>query len=370
MSLAYERLAAEAAAGRWRPVYLLAGPDGLQQRAVVDALRAALVPDELREAVEADLDGTGVQPADVVGAALTPSFIGRRLVLVHDAPWFAAARGKGGAEAGDEEEAPARGAGKKGKADPLAPLMDYLDHPPPDTVVVFRSQAPADGRRRIVKRLGQVGAVLAAMPPPVDELPRWCTARATALHGVRLHPAAATALVARVPASLDLLDQELGKLAAYIGVGGEVGAEDVQALVAPSREESVFLLMDAVGEGRAHDAFTLLSQLRLQGEEPLGLMALLARHVRLLAQAGDVLAAGGGPDRLVAAAGLPPFVARRLLAQARRFGEADVEAALEALWESEWAIKSGRLDDQSALTGVVARLLGAGADRVRPAVRG
>jgi DNA polymerase-3 subunit delta len=366
--LAFQRLAEEAASGRWRPVYLLAGPDAFQQRAVVDGLRSALVPEGLREAVETDIDGGAAQPADVVGVALTPSLAGRRLVVVHDAPWFGAPRGQGG-EGGEDAQAEdgAGGDGRRGRPDPLAPLFAYLDNPPPDTVVVFRSQAPADGRRRIVKRLGQVGAVLAAVPPPPDELPPWCAARARAVHGVRLAPGVAAALCARVPPSLDLLDQELAKLATYVGPGGSVGMAEVEALVPPSREESVFALMDAVGEGRGPQAFALLRRMLGQGEEPLGLLALLARQVRLLVQAGDVLAAGGGPERLAAAAGLPPYVARRMLAQARGFGEADLTAALAAVWEAEWAVKSGRLDEASALTLAVARLLGGRGEGARAA---
>ncbi len=400
-SLPFERLAAEAAAGRWRPVYLLAGPDGFQQRAVVDALRAAFVPEGLREAVETDLDGPALQPADVVGVALTPSFVGRRLVIVHDAPWFAAPRGRAGradadgegegegeagagagtggegegaggpgGDGGDSAAAAAAAApeaavapGRRGKAartaktDPLDPLIAYLDNPPPDTVVVFRSQQAADSRRRVVKRLGQVGAVLSAVAPASDDLPPWCVARAPT-HGVRVQPAAAAALCMRVPASFDLLDQELAKLAAYVGAGGTIAADDVRALVAPSREESVFALMDAVAEGRAADAFALLRQMLLQGEQPLGIMALLARQVRLLAFGRDVLDTGGGPDRLAAAAGgLHPYVARRMLTQARAFAEPDLEGALEAVWEAEWAVKSGRLDEEAALLDTVARLL-------------
>ncbi len=367
-------------------MYLLAGPDGFQHRAVVDALRAAFVPEGLREAAEADLDGPALQPADVVGVALTPSFVGRRLVIVHDAPWFAAPRGRAaraeaagegdceveGEDAGEGGEPEAAGtpetaapAGRRGRAmkatksDPLGPLIAYLDNPPPDTVVVFRSQQPADSRRKIVKRLAEVGAVLAAAAPAGEELAPWCVARAGA-HGVRLQPAAAAALCARVPASLDLLDQELAKLAAYVGDGGSIGTDAVQALVAPSREESVFALMDAVAEGRGRDAFGLLRQMLYQGEAPLGIMALLARQVRLLVLGRDTLDAGGGPDRLAAAAGgLHPYVARRMLGQARAFAEPDLEAALEAVWEAEWAVKSGRLDEESALLDVVARLLAA-----------
>jgi DNA polymerase-3 subunit delta len=130
--------------------------------------------------------------------------------------------------------------------------------------------------------------------------------------------------------------------------------------VAPSREESVFALMDAVAEGRGRDAFGLLRQMLYQGEAPLGIMALLARQVRVPVLGRDTLDAGGGPDRLAAAAGgLHPYVARRMLGQARAFAEPDLEAALEAVWEAEWAVKSGRLDEESALLDVVARLLAA-----------
>jgi DNA polymerase-3 subunit delta len=341
--LPYEQLAAEVAGGRLRPVYLLAGPDAFQQRAVLDALRAACAPQGKRDAVEVALSADGATPADVVAAARTPSLLGRRLVVVSDVPWFAAPRG-GDAAADADEEAPA-GRRRRGGSDPTAPLAAYLEAPAPDAVVVFRSPLPPDGRRRLVRRLGEVGAVLAALPPPPEALPAWCSQRA-AVHGLRLTPSAAAALCARVPPSLDLLDQELAKLAAFVG-GGVAGPDDVARLVAPSREERVFALLDAAAEGRPRDAFAHLATLRAQGEEPLGLLALLARQVRLLAQALD---AGGGAERLAAATALPPYVVRRLLSQARRWSAARLAAALIALWEAERAIKTGRLSDDAALT--------------------
>lgn len=369
-TLPYQRIVADIEAGKRRAVYLLAGPDAFPQRAVVDALRGALVPSGFADTVELEMEGGAVAPADVVGAVRTPSLVGARLVLVRDAPWFAAARGRAAAAAetdDGEAAATAAAAGDRGKRarrarDPLSPLLEYLELPAGDAVLVLRSQLPADTRRKAVKRIAEVGVLLAATAPPPDVLPAWCVERASSAHGVTLDRRAAAMLCRRVPASLDLLDQELAKLAAFAGGAGTVAASDVEAIVAATRDERVFDLMDAVVEGRAADAFALIATLRAQGEQVMGLLALLARQVRLLLQAQDAVATDGrgAAASLAAASRLPPFVARRAISQARRFAAGDLEKGLEAIWVAERSVKFGRSDEETALAGAVGRLLQAG----------
>ena len=75
----------------------------------------------------------------------------------------------------------------------------------------------------------------------------------------RLARDAELALKNRLGDDLRLIAAELAKLALYAGDRTQITLEDVEAIVAPVREEEFFALAEAVGEGDAAKALQLLS---------------------------------------------------------------------------------------------------------------
>jgi DNA polymerase-3 subunit delta len=301
----FERVAAAIEAGGAAPAYVLHGPERLPQRLVLTALRRRL---GLAELGEVTFDGARTSGAEIAAALAAPSLFGGRLVLVEEWP-----------------------------LDPVEPLLAYLDHPAPDAALVVRCAA-LDRRRRLCKRLLEVGVAVDCRPPRPAEAVAWLRRRG-------LSPRVADLLAARVPPSFDLLDRELEKLSAY----GAADEAAVVALVPPAREERVFDLLDAVAERRAERAAELAARLLDQGEEPLGLLALLAHQVRLVLRAGALARRGLPPGEIAGRTGAHPFAVRRALEQARRFGPDELAAGLEAIWAAEWSVKAGRRDEAAAL---------------------
>ena len=67
---------------------------------------------------------------------------------------------------------------------------------------------------------------------------------------------------------MGLLDQEMAKLAAYVGDAKRIDAADVDALVGDSRAENTWKIFDLIGDGQTGEALTLLDRLFDQGEDP------------------------------------------------------------------------------------------------------
>ena len=91
---------------------------------------------------------------------------------------------------------------------------------------------------------------------------------------------------------LGLLEQELAKLAAYVGSRSTIEADDVRTLVGGWRTETTWAIAGAVRRGRSGEALDLLDKLLNAGESPHKITAGLTFVFRRLAQAVERCAKG------------------------------------------------------------------------------
>lgn len=97
--------------------------------------------------------------------------------------------------------------------------------------------------------------VIACNTPEAHALAQWCVNWSAAAHHKQLAAQAARLLVDLVGNEMGLLDQELQKLAAYVGAAPRIDSRDVDQLVGRSRTESTWKLFELIGDGkigRAH----------------------------------------------------------------------------------------------------------------------
>jgi DNA polymerase III delta subunit len=234
-----------------------------------------------------------------------------------------------------------------------AQLTDAIASLAPDNGLAFldtvdgtaRRPASLEALRKTVAEAG--GEVREFRAPTRDEMARWIGDRARE-RGIRIsHPA--TALLAeRVGANVrerdvdrrrqgELAVAELEKLALY-RLDGEIGPEDVKALVADAVPGSTWAFLDAVGLRRAAEAADLADKLAdLPG--PL-FVTHLHRRVKQLIDVADLLAAGTPAAELVRTLRLNPYVAQKLSEQARVWTLPELDAALFGLLDLDAALKS------------------------------
>ena len=154
--------------------------------------------------------------------------------------------------------------------------------------------------------------------------------------------------VERVGPQLLLLRQEIAKASLFAGPGRAVTPAHVAETASDAAEEPIWSLTDAIGEGRAPDALSLLARMEAAGAAPPAVLGALASHFRKLAR----LRSGG---RVAA----PPFALRKLDAQARRYTTGQLRACLRALHDSDERLKGrGELSPALALEGLVLALAG------------
>ena len=239
----------------------------------------------------------------------------------------------------------------------LAALADYLPRLPETTRLVFVEVRPLPAQHPILQlaQREEEGYAKRFDPPDARALPRWIEQRVRR-HGGRIEPRATRQLAAVIGGGLRLLDQEIAKLATYTAAERAITTADVDAVVPYAQAAIVFDLVDALGRRDGRTAAQTLHRLLDAGEHPLGLLGMIVRQFRLLAQVQELKAEGATPRDVAQALRLHPFPARKLYNQATHFTAAQLETVYRHLLDTDVAIKSGEIEAEVALDLLVAGL--------------
>lgn len=308
----WRELNEELAEGKIAPVYLFYGTEGYLLERALEKLKEKLVAPGAEAFDCCELDGRETTAAAVVLEAATPPALAAwRLVVVKEP----------GAEILQGEE-----------------LHAYLADPFPSTCLVLVAGGDVDKRLKVIKLIERAGRVVEFAPLKTRELEKWLQQEAAAA-GYSLLPAAAQILAQAAGGELRPARNELFKVMTYMGRPGAITPDAVLKLLpAAAAQATVFQLVDALGNRNAPQAVALLRRLLDRGEQPLGVLSMLARQLRLIYQYH--LAAD--QREFAAKSGLKYFVVQKIAAQAGNFSLEGTGRALNELLKADVAIKSGR----------------------------
>jgi DNA polymerase-3 subunit delta len=258
---------------------------------------------------------------------------------------------------------------RRGVVEQWQALLDFLPVMPDTNHLVLLEPATEREERMALERSPLLRALRGAPGAEVrefralrlfgresgNEVARWIAERAGA-RGIEFQRDAAEALSELVGANLWLVAAEVDKLGQY-AAGRPVTVADVRLLTPASRDADIFALVDAVVEGRAPAALRLLRQMLEQGEHPGGLQAMISRQLRNLVRAAELIDHGAPQAAIGDATGVThQFPLGKLIRQASALGAAGAEQALREVEASDFAVKSGRIDEALALELLVCRL--------------
>jgi DNA polymerase-3 subunit delta len=315
---------------RPQPIYVLHGDEHFVKRRVLEALRLLVLgPDDNGFGMSSH-PGDKAVFADVHDELETLPFLGsRRLVVIEGAdPFVTRERGR---------------------------LEKYFAEPAKTGVLVLEVQSwPAN--TRLAKLLPEAGTIV-CKTPAAAKLPEWCAGWCSSRYGKSLAPAAGRLLVDLVGTDMGQLDQELAKLAAYVGEQGRIEAPDVDRLVGNSRAENTWKVFDLIGAGRSGEALTLIGRLFDQGEEPIRLLGAFSMQLRRLAQAARLARLGTALPDALDEAGVPAFARRGAEQQLRHLGRRRLDQLYDWLLHADLGLKgSSHLPPRTLLERLVVQL--------------
>ena len=302
----------------------------LKQDALAELRRAVLPPgmETLNETVLED------PPVDqvIADAETQPFMADRRLIVIRDLPAL------------------------MGRAEADERLVSYLPSVPESAILLFYCTGKPDGRKKLYTAIKKLGGIVTFAPLRGAELVRFVT-DAFRDAGKECDQRTAEYLIFTVGDDTGMLLNEIGKLAAGAGDRDAVLASDVTALATPSTECTVFQMVDAVVTGQRSRALQLLRNQLLAGTDRMTVLAMLLRQYRLLQHIKIMQFEKRGGDYIRTALGVPPFAVDQYVRQASGYTGGQIRNAVRICFETEYAVKSGRMQQEGAVEAAVIRLL-------------
>ncbi len=343
------------------PAHLLHG-DGFLVSQELKGIQDQVGPPEVLEANSHRLQGSQLNPAQLRAVTDAVPFLAEyRLVLVEGL--FGLYNPPEGRRRASRP--PGRAAAHGPQVATWEMLPRYIgEEMPPTTLLVFLETSVSTGNP-LLKTLKQSVNVQGLPTPTGEGLARWIRNRAAEKEG-KITPGAIRLLSQFVGGNLWAMDGELEKLALY-AMGRSIEEADVRLLVSQSREASIFMAVDALLEGRSATALGLMHRLRADGAEFPYIVAMIARQLRLVTLARDLMDRGHRDTEISQRVGLgPEFAARRTNEMARKQSRAGLRRLYSLLLEADLAVKRGRMGQDLALELLVSRASrpGTGPDHV------
>jgi len=275
--------------------------------------------------------GKEAKAIEIVASAETTPFLGlRRLLLVKDTDLFPAAE--------------------------LDVLAGYAAKPNPATCLIFTAKKIDPRRKSFLEALKSHGEVVQFWKLFEHEVPRWIQQRAKK-YGGSISLEAALYLYEKVGNDLRQLDQELEKVQTFLGREREISLEVLKNLTPTIRQYSVFDLTENLSRRKLEKTLEILSALLREGEEPLKILALIARQIRLLWQAKLYTLEGKSFALAEKELGIPAKHLTNLQEQEKNFPLDRLKMAFTRLSETDLALKSSALPPRILLESLMIDLI-------------
>jgi DNA polymerase-3 subunit delta len=297
-------------------LYLLIGEERYFSERCLAHLRAMLVNEELREFNEDIFYASEVDMEKVVESLqMMPVMVEKRLVILKEAHLLT----------------------EKDWAQ-----LDEVKELNKDTVVFVILAHQLDKRKKSIKKWLDWGSVIECNTPQDAARAGWIRSMAKE-KGLELDNESLGYLVQMGGNTLEELDRDLDKLFLFFGEPRRITIGDVAQVLERSREESIFSLAEAVAKKDRPQALFLFHRLHDQGESEIALVALIARHLRILLKIKEAQSLGIKGPSLAQKVGVNNYFLGNYVQQASHWSESSLASALVALAEIDRQLKSSSL---------------------------
>lgn len=232
-------------------------------------------------------------------------------------------------------------------------LETLIENPVSSSVLILVG-SKIDKRRRIFKLLLEKAISVEFKKPFENQIPGWIR-RICNLHNLIIHDDAVQQLHRLVGNQLFEIENEVNKLQVFLGERNEITPEDVLKCVSRRREENVFELTASFAQGNQVESLEHLVQLLDQGQNEIGIVQLIARHMRILLLIKQGQEFGYSGSRLAQHAQVPNYYLKEYIDQARLWSTKKIENCLLVLSDTDRALKSSPVSSHIWLENLILR---------------
>lgn len=239
-----------------------------------------------------------------------------------------------------------------------AGLETYFERPAKKSVLILDVKSwPSN--TRLAKKIAATGLPLECGELKAAALVGWIGKACRSRHGKKIDRAAAQLIIDLAGTELGLIDQELAKLAAYVGDSPMIDATAVEKLVGGWKMETTWKMLDAVRDAQVGTALELLEKLITAGEPPVKLLGGINYVFRPIARAVELSRQGQRTEEALASEGVKPFNVKPVVDYLRRIKRPRAARILDWLLAADLDLKrSSGLSDRVVLERLLLQLAG------------
>lgn len=219
----------------------------------------------------------------------------------------------------------------------LATIQGFFKEPSETTVMIFLA-SEVDKKKKFFKTLSEKSLTLEFKKPYDNQIPYWVRYLAEEKK-CKITDAAIHILHEKVGSNLMDLHKELQKITEFISPKNSINEDDVLSCVSSSKEESLFLLVE---DWINKDQLNYLKKIEAvfdQGENEIGLIHLIARHLRILIQIKQNWQGNKSKDQLSKQMNIPVYFLDKYIKQSYLWEMESLKKSLAQLFELENLLK-------------------------------
>ena len=234
-----------------------------------------------------------------------------------------------------------------GRKDDTEKLAISLSDIPISSIIIFIEES-VDKRNKLYKEVSKIGFPAELKIPKEIELVKWVVELFKKGEKTISRDCAMT-LLRTVTYDMDTIVLEVDKLINYKGDTKEITEEDIKSVCTKSLDAKIFELVKAVGEKNLEKSLDIYSNLIVMKEQPLMILAMIARQFRLMVQCKDLAAKGNNVDNIATKLGIRGFVVRDCIKQGEKFKFSTLISAINECLEIDLNIKTGKTNAKLAV---------------------
>lgn len=227
-------------------------------------------------------------------------------------------------------------------------LLNYLEHPIPESVIIFVCNTKLDSRKKITKVIKDKYSLITISNLKYYEI----ESRVMEFfkkQGFNTDMDTVKYIVANGLNNYDIVMMEVQKLLLYYSTPGMISLEDVNHIVSKPINTNNFLFVDAIVDNDLEKSLDLLQDLKVMKVEPTVLFSLIARDYRIMLQIRTLLEEGKREYAIMSELGLQDWQLDKYLKTIFPYKIKELESILVKLANIDLDIKSGKIDKYVAL---------------------
>ena len=226
-------------------------------------------------------------------------------------------------------------------------LEGYLKRPSPGTILIFDLDS-WEGSSKLKSALSKQTTVVEFNPLSEKEIPSWINTHLRALN-FQVEASAIEALTERLGTDLQKISAELEKLMLFRHSEKKITLRDIESMVGYSPTANVWQWTDALMEKDAANAVVLLDDLLQAGEQPVYIIALLAKQYEKMIVAKEMVQQKVPQPTIAQKINKPVYFLQKYLNQLATFSMKDLVKAMQILSCTDRALKSSQASDTTIL---------------------